>query len=78
MPLDVAEGTYQIVDPIGSDLEAYTAEYDSASDNLYLDAISGTIEITTLTDDYIEGTFYTVKIGKIRPDLHNKLIYETF
>lgn len=57
MPLDVAEGTYQIVDPIGSDLEAYTAEYDSASDNLYLDAISGTIEITTLTDDYIEGTF---------------------
>lgn len=57
MPLDVVEGTYDIVDATGSDVEAYTAEYDSASGNLYLDATAGSITITTITSNYIEGTF---------------------
>ncbi|HET8809799.1 MAG TPA: DUF6252 family protein [Flavobacteriaceae bacterium] len=57
MPLDVTEGTHSIVDAPGGDLEAYTANYTSVGEDLNVDATSGTLEITAITAEYIEGTF---------------------
>lgn len=57
MPLDVGVGTYNITDPQGVDLEAYTANYTSIPDNINVDATTGTLEITNMTSTYFEGTF---------------------
>ncbi|WP_136668685.1 DUF6252 family protein [Flavobacterium sp. H122] len=56
MPNEVATGTYPITDT-PSDVETYNASYSSEGESIYIDGTSGTITITSVTDDYIKGTF---------------------
>ena len=56
MPEEVTEGTYSFSDT-PSDLETFNASYSSAGEDIYIDATSGTITITSVTDDYVKGTF---------------------
>lgn len=53
LPLDFTTGSHTIEDSF--DLEAYTANYTDG--NVSIDATSGTITITSINNEYIEGTF---------------------
>lgn len=55
MPTDFTTGTHQITDASASDLEAYTGNYINGETSV--DAASGTLMITSITDEFIEGTF---------------------
>ena len=54
MPLDFAIGSHQFTDSF--EVDAYTASFSSG--DISADAISGTLVITSITADYVEGTFH--------------------
>lgn len=56
LPNDVSTGTYSVTDT-PSDLDTYNAAYSSEGESINMDATSGTITITSITEDYIVGTF---------------------
>lgn len=56
MPEEVTEGTYSFTDT-PSQLDTFNASYSSEGEAVYIDATSGTITITSVTDDYVKGTF---------------------
>ncbi|WP_317245662.1 DUF6252 family protein [Flavobacterium amniphilum] len=56
MPNEVTTGTYSITDT-PSNLDTYNASYSSEGESIYIDGTSGTITITSVTEDYVKGTF---------------------
>lgn len=57
LPLTFTEGSHLINDAPTTDEEAYTANYVSVSDDIDIQAASGTMIITNISDDFIQGTF---------------------
>lgn len=56
MPNEIKKGTFTITDT-PSDEDTYNASYTSEDESIYIDGTSGTITITSVSDDYIKGTF---------------------
>lgn len=55
IPVDATLGTHQLTIASGSDLTAYSAEYMLG--DISVVASSGTFTITSIGDEYMEGTF---------------------
>ncbi len=55
VPVDVTLGVHAITDASPSDLTAYSVNY--ALGNIYVTATSGTMTITSIGAEYMEGTF---------------------
>lgn len=53
MPLDFTEGEHNIVDSF--ETEDYNANYSEG--DVTIDASSGTLDVTNISDEYIEGSF---------------------
>lgn len=57
LPNNYTEGTYSFVLPDPNDVESYNAYYESEGENIYVDASSGSITITSVEAEYVSGTF---------------------
>lgn len=55
IPVDATVGSHEITDASPADLTAYSAHY--AMGDVSFDAVSGTMNITSIGDEYMEGTF---------------------
>ncbi len=57
LPTTFTEGSHLINDAPTSDEEAYTANYVSVPDGIDIQAASGTMIITSVSEEFIQGTF---------------------
>lgn len=55
IPVNASVGTHPITDASPSDLTAYSAHYSMG--DVVFDAVDGTMSITTIGAEYMEGTF---------------------
>jgi hypothetical protein len=55
IPVDASVGSHSITDASPSDLTAYSAHYSMG--DVTFDAVTGTMNITSMGEEYMEGTF---------------------
>lgn len=55
IPVDATVGSHEITDASPADLTAYSAHYSMG--DVSFDAVNGSLTITSIGDEYMEGTF---------------------